>query len=127
MSEPATPPGYWKTVWLMLRMARRRSEGRRLRQRQLLQNRSQARPSPLGFIGVFFAALLGLLIHGSAAFLVYLAVHTCQRYDAERGGNIVVSATLLRAVRGHGFTPQPVLPPSDGFAPQRQPTQSPPA
>jgi membrane protease YdiL (CAAX protease family) len=127
MSEPATPPGYWKTVWLMLRMARRRSEGRRLRQRQLLQNRSQARPSPLGFIGVFLAALLGLLIHGSAAFLVYLAVHTCQRYDAERGGNIVVSATLLRAVRGHGFTPQPVLPPSDRFAPQRQPTQSPPA
>ena len=99
-SQFATPPGFWKIVWLMLKAARRRSEGRRVRQRQLLQSRSGTRRASFGFVGVGISIFFGLLIQGAAAFMIYLGVDTVQRYEAEQRGMIVVSGSLLRGVRG---------------------------
>lgn len=99
-SQLATPPGFWKIVWLMLKAARRRSEGRRLRQRQLLQSRTGSRRSAFGFLGPLASVGLGLLIHGAAAFLVYMGVSTAQRYEAEQQGKIVLSRYLIRSVHG---------------------------
>ncbi|MEJ8628752.1 hypothetical protein P0F65_00045 [Sphingomonas sp. I4] len=36
MSE-ASVPGFWRTVWLLLRSSRKRSRGRQRRQQQLLR------------------------------------------------------------------------------------------
>ena len=102
-SEAPAPPGFWKTVGLLLRAARMRSAGRRNRQRQLLHNKTgKSSPSALGALGTLFAAFLGLLIHGSAAFLVYVAVHTGQRYEAESAGKVVVSGSLIRDLKRWG-------------------------
>lgn len=96
-SDAPPPPGFWKTVGLLLRAARARSAGRRQRQKQLLYNKTgKNSPSKPGILGTLFAVLLGLLIHGSAAFLVYTAVHTAQQYEAESQGKIVISGSLMR-------------------------------
>jgi len=102
-SEPPPQPGFWKTVSLLLRAARVRSVGRRNRQRQLLHNKTgKSGRSALSFLGLLGAAFIGLLIHGSAAFLVFMAVHASQRYEAERQGKIVVSSSLIRDVKRWG-------------------------
>jgi membrane protease YdiL (CAAX protease family) len=104
-SEAPVPPGFWKTVGLLLRAARVRSVGRRDRQRQLLQNRAAKQRSTLSLIGTLGAVFIGLLIHGSAAFLVYMAAHASQRYEAQRQGNIVVRSSLIDAVRSSTVAP----------------------
>lgn len=95
-SELAALPGFWKTVRLMLRSARLRSGGRRVRQQELLHQRSGKSRSALGALGILGAVLVSLLIHGMSAFLVVMGVHAAQRYEAERSGRIVVSSSLYR-------------------------------
>src|SRR5579863_1883159 len=98
--EQPPPPGFWKTVGLLLRSARVRSVGRRDRQRQLLHNKTKkSGRSALSLLGMLGAVFIGLLIHGSAGFLVYMAVHVSQRYEAESQGKIVVSNSLMDEVR----------------------------
>lgn len=100
---PTNPPGFWKTVGLLLKVARIRSHGRRDRQRQLLHNKTgKSRRSALGWLAIAGTVLLALLINGAAALLVYVGVNDCQRYAAEQQGKIVVSARLLRSLERNG-------------------------
>jgi len=98
------PPSFWKTVGLLLRAARVRSHGRGRRQQQLLNNKTgKSSRSALGILGLFGAVIIGLLIHGSAGFLLYIAIHASQRYEAERQGKIVVSNALFESMTQNDF------------------------
>jgi membrane protease YdiL (CAAX protease family) len=97
--ELATPPGFWRTVALLLGAARRRSTGRTARQKQLLQNRGQARRSALGQLGVLGSILLCLVVNGMTAGLVFTGVHAAQRFSSERQGKIVLTSRLFDELR----------------------------
>jgi membrane protease YdiL (CAAX protease family) len=102
-TELAAPPGFWKIVGLLLRAARVRSLGRRERQKQLLQNKTGKRQrSALGWLAIFGAVLVAVLINGAAAMLVSSGVRECQRYAVERQGQIVVSPWLLGSLEKLG-------------------------
>lgn len=93
----AVPPGFWKSVGLLLQAARRRSEGRRARQRELLHNKArQNQTLMLGSLGILGGVVIALLIHGAAAWLVHTGVDAAQRFEAEQQGRVVVSDSLLR-------------------------------
>jgi len=104
--EIPPPPSFWKTVSLLLRAARVRSLGRGRRQQQLLNNKTgKSSPSALSILGLFGAIFLGLLIHGSAGFLLHTAIEASQRYQAESQGKIVVSNPyFIRGVIGGSRT-----------------------
>ena len=76
---------------------------RRDRQRQLLNNKTgKSSPSALGVLGLLGAVIIGLLIHSSAGFLLYIAVHASQRYEAEsQGKKIVVSSFAIQGSVQH--------------------------
>ncbi len=93
--QPHRPPSFWTTVWLLLGVARRRSQGRRTRQQELLNRRSASNWSSLGF--AFFVMLMGIL-NGLAAFVVQSAVETGQRISMERRGVIVVRQSFLTSL-----------------------------
>ncbi len=97
-SEFPNPPGYWRTVWLLLAATRKRATGRRHRQQELLQSRKKSSTnwSALGFAGAVF---LMALVNGAAAFVVHSAVTSAERIMAERQGKIVVSRGFLYEVK----------------------------
>jgi membrane protease YdiL (CAAX protease family) len=93
---PAAPPGFWKTVRILLGAARKRSEGRRKRQQELLNQRAKKKQATnWGGLGFGFAALVMIGLNIAAAFAVLSAVKTGERIDAERHGKIVVSQEFL--------------------------------
>lgn len=96
-SRQAALPGFGATVWLLLRTARRRAEGRKRRQREILQtrNRKQASSTDWSGIGAVLTFVLMLVLHGCAAALFYGAITAGQRLDAQQGGKIVVSPSFL--------------------------------
>jgi hypothetical protein len=91
-------PTFWATVSLLLGAARKRSDGRRARQQQLLQNRSAGKSTDWSGVGFAFFILLMFLVNGSAAFVLHSAVETAQRVEVERQGKIVVSHWFLENV-----------------------------
>lgn len=94
--ELPTPPGFWRTVGWLLRAARKRSDGRRTRQQQLLHQRRATNWGALGFaIGVLFMAALNIV----AAFVLRSAVTSGQRVAAESRGKIAVSSGFLASAR----------------------------
>lgn len=99
VTAPA-PPGFWRTVALMLKVAHRRSGGRQTRQRQLLRQRTGKSESPFGALAIFGSVILGLLIHVLAAVMLNMGVDAAQRYEAERDGKIVVSDRLEKHLQG---------------------------
>jgi membrane protease YdiL (CAAX protease family) len=85
-------PGFWTTVRLLLVSARRRSRGRAKRQRELLNQRTGRQGSTnWSTVGVFFAALFMVFIHGSAAFVLWSSVEAGQRLAWEQQGKIIVN------------------------------------
>jgi hypothetical protein len=87
----ARGPSFWGTVRLLLEAASKRSAGRRQRQQQLLQNRSDGKGTDWsGFVFLFFVLFM-LFINGAAAFVLNEAVKTAQRVETEQQGKIVVS------------------------------------
>lgn len=102
-TQIAEPLSFWRTLRLLLAVARKRSKGRRLRQRELL-NRRSPKSTSWTWIGTLFGILFMTFLNGTAAFLVRSAVITCQRLQVEEQGKIVVSARFIAAVRGsHGL------------------------
>lgn len=91
--------GFWRTAWLLLKTARRRSQGRQRRQRALLNNRSGDGATNWGGIGTLFAIAVMAVLHGLGADAVITAVETSQRFEVERQGKIVVSDAFLYEVR----------------------------
>jgi len=97
-SEIPSPPGFWKTVRLLLRASRKRAEGRRKRQRELLNNRAKKVTTDWSALGVIFSILLMAVVNVFAAIAVRVAVTSAERAEAEIEGKIVVSGEFLRAV-----------------------------
>jgi membrane protease YdiL (CAAX protease family) len=86
-----SPPGFWKTVRLLLATALRRSRGRRKRAQELL-NQRRGKPgatdwSVLGFLG---AILFMTFVNGSAAVVLRTSVESAQRLASTHSGAIVV-------------------------------------
>src|SRR5262245_51158739 len=90
-SELVRPPGFWRTVRLLLGATRKRSYGRRKRQQELLRSRTGKKGIDWGPLGFLIAAVMMLIINLGAAFAVRMAVTSGQRIEAERQGKIVVS------------------------------------
>lgn len=99
MREPADPPQFWGTVWLLLRSSRRRSVARGERTRQLLQQRSGKSATDWGSLGTVFSVLLMIGLNCAAAFLLRVSVESAQRSQAELQGQFVVSQSFLEAVK----------------------------
>jgi membrane protease YdiL (CAAX protease family) len=99
-SELHGPPSFWRTVWLLLGAARKRSAGRRKRQQELLSSRSGKKATDWSGLGFAFAVLFMLILNIVAAFAVRAAVDSGERIEAERRGKIVVSSSFLDAVNG---------------------------
>jgi membrane protease YdiL (CAAX protease family) len=91
------PLSFWRTVRLLLGVARKRTKGRRTRQQELL-NRRSASATDWGVLSVLFAFLFMGFLNGAAAFVVKLAVETCQRVQVEQSGKIVVSPRFLSSL-----------------------------
>jgi hypothetical protein len=102
------PPGFRRTVWLLLMAARRRSIGRQKRQRQLLSYRSGgAAANWSGFRSATVIAFTAF-VHIAAGLGVIWAVTSAERLDAERTGRVVVNDDFLTRVRDlERFFPDP--------------------
>ncbi len=105
MSNSPVPPGFLKTVLVLLRASQTRAVGRRRRQNQLLRNRASDNAidwSSFGFIiSIFFFAILNII----AACSLNIAVKSAQCFEAESQGKIVVSNNFLNTIRVNEKSP----------------------
>jgi membrane protease YdiL (CAAX protease family) len=92
------PPGFARTVLLLLGATRKRSQGRRTRQQQLLQQKSGKSAANWGGLGSIVSVLVMVVLNVLAAFVVNMAVQSGERIQAESKGKIVVSQKFLEAV-----------------------------
>lgn len=88
--------GFWKTVYLLLKASRQRSEGRRHRQQELLNNRGATN---WGSLATIFAIGLMAFLHGAAAFAVISGVKAGQQLAVERRGTFIVHSWFLGDVK----------------------------
>lgn len=93
-------PGFWRTLWLLLKAAQLRSLGRQRRQRELF--RARTRNGGADFTGFGFAVvvLAMALLHLLTAWILCRALVEGERLEAERNGVTMVSATFLQDVQG---------------------------
>jgi membrane protease YdiL (CAAX protease family) len=98
-NELPPPPSFWKTVRLLFGAARKRAAGRRVRQQELLRERSGRNSTNWGSVGFAFAVLFMVILNVGVAYIVRIAVEYGERIEAERQGKIVVSRSFLDAVK----------------------------
>lgn len=98
MRDLTNPPGFWRTVGLLLGAARKRAAGRRTRQQQLLNQRGARSSTDWGGLGYALTVLVMAALNILAAFVVSSAVTIAQRIQVEQSGKIVVSRSFLEAV-----------------------------
>jgi membrane protease YdiL (CAAX protease family) len=89
------PPGFWRTVRILLIAKRARAVGRQKRQGELLRQRTGRQGSGLGSFGFVLAILFMAGLNIAAAFTLRTAVLAGQRLEKEREGKIVVSTLFL--------------------------------
>ena len=89
-------PSFWQTVRLLLGAARKRSEGRRKRQKQLLNQRSG---TDWGALGTVLSVVFMIVLNALGAFTLRFAVESGERAQAESQGKIAVSSSFLAAVK----------------------------
>jgi membrane protease YdiL (CAAX protease family) len=94
----AAPPGFVRTVGVLLGASWKRAAGRRKRQRELLRQRARKQTRDWSWLGFAATALLMAFVNGGAAFVVAGAVGAGERVEAERGGKMVVSAWFIAGV-----------------------------
>jgi membrane protease YdiL (CAAX protease family) len=104
-TQVAEPLSFWRTVRLLLGVARRRTVGRKKRQRELLSARSKT-SRDLGAFAYVFGVFFMTLLNGAAAFVVQTAVTTCQRIAVEEKGKIVVTRWFMASVKTSGNSDQ---------------------
>ena len=108
--ERPAPPGFWKTLLLLLGTARRRSSGRRTRQRELLNARSGKSATNWGSLGTLFTILFMIFLNVGAAWVVKMSVVFAERAEAELHGKIIVSRYFIDSVKEaentHGSQPE---------------------
>jgi membrane protease YdiL (CAAX protease family) len=90
--------GFWETVRLLLRAARRRSSGRANRQRQLLNNRTGSSTDSLNALSLIGIWVFMALLNCSAGYIINEVIATTQRMTAEQYGKIVVGSGFVDAV-----------------------------
>jgi membrane protease YdiL (CAAX protease family) len=90
--------GFWRTVGLLLRVARRRSSGRFRRQQQLLNQRTGSSINALSALAII--ALWGLMagLNAGAAYVLYETVSIAQK-QARDQEKIPVSRSFLENLR----------------------------
>lgn len=96
--------GFWRTVALLLRVARHRSSGRIQRQQQLLNQRTGSSINALSVLAVI--ALWGLMagLNGGAAYVFYQSVSIAQK-EARDQGKIAVGRSFLEDLRAFENAP----------------------
>jgi len=99
MSHLPKPPGFFKTVLILLGASRKRSTGRRQRQQELLRSRAGRDSTDWSGLGFLFTVLLMVFINVGAAFVLKMAVDAGERIEAERHGKTVVSFLFLDEVK----------------------------
>lgn len=100
MTQPfSEPPGFWRTVRLLLGTARKRSSGRRSRQQELIQERSGGKGTDWGQLGTIVTFLFMGALHIMAAFVIREAVDAAQWVKAKQDGKIVVSKSFFDAAQ----------------------------
>lgn len=97
--SPSHAIGYWRTVALLLGVARRRSSGRVQRQQQLLNHRTGSSVNTLGALAALAIWALMAVLNGGAAFLLHRTVSKTQHIEMAREGKLVFSAHFIGAVR----------------------------
>ncbi|NOT56360.1 MAG: CPBP family intramembrane metalloprotease [Deltaproteobacteria bacterium] len=97
----SSPLSFWKTVRLLLSVARRRAIGRGKRQLSLLNQRTEKNSSldTWGWLGFVAMTLAMALLHAGAAFIIGGAVNTGQQLEVEKHGKIVVGQQLTMALQ----------------------------
>jgi hypothetical protein len=94
-----TPVGFWRTVLVLLGAARRRANGRRRRQRELLTQRTGRQASTdWSFFGVAVTVLFMAILNAGAGFVLLMAIDAAQRVSVESRGKIVVDGRFDQAV-----------------------------
>src|ERR1700759_5193026 len=88
-------PRFWPTVWLLLKSARRRYQGRRVRQQQLMNQRAGKNATDWGALGTALGVLFMAVVHVLAAATLYFSVIIGERMAVEQSGKIVVSRRFL--------------------------------
>lgn len=88
--------GFWKTVGLLLKTSRRRSQGRQHRQQELLNNRGGTN---WGALATFVAMAVMAFLHGAAAFAVISGIEAGQQLAVERPGKFVVHRSFIGDVK----------------------------
>lgn len=113
----ADKPGFWETLRLLLRVARKRGVGRIRRQRQMLYNRSGGRSFDMAKAGFVFTAVMMVLLNVVAAIVVTVAVDAGVRLDLEQHGKIAVSPHFYREVLEAEKQAQEFSPPDRAHVP----------
>ena len=91
--------GFWQTVTLLLRAARRRSSGRMNRQKQLLNNRTGSSADTINALSLVGIWVVMAMLNGGAGYIVHEVITTSQRIAAEQSGKIVVGSGFIDVVR----------------------------
>lgn len=86
---------FWRTVGLLLSVARRRAVGRATRQRRLLQHRTGSDADTLGSLGLVLVWIGMAGINSLAGYVVHSAILAGQRVEAEQQGKIVVAGSYF--------------------------------
>ncbi len=95
----ARPPGFLRTLWLLLGTARRRARGRSKRQAAMLRQRTGRRTKSFGALGFIVTALLFAGLNVGAGFATISAVNGAEQVVIESHGRMVVDAWFARRVR----------------------------
>ena len=91
--------GFWSTVVVLLRAARRRGVSRFHRQRELLQQRGSRPTLNASSLGLGLAVIVLAVLNAAGALAVRNLVEVGGRYDAERSGRVLVSEEFFEALR----------------------------
>ncbi len=95
----ATPPGFGRTVRLLLGASLKRAAGRRKRQRELMRSRARKGSMDVAWLGFVATLLVTALVNGGAAFVVSGVVAAGERLTAEQQGKIVVRERLFEEIQ----------------------------
>lgn len=92
------PPGWWRTVWLLLVAVRRRAVGRRQRQRELTYSRARRRTLAAGALGSAVSFIFAAVLSAAATYVVQGSVKIGQQIAIERDGRMAVDGWFIERV-----------------------------
>jgi membrane protease YdiL (CAAX protease family) len=90
--------GFFRTLKLLLKAARKRASGRAARQRQLMNQRTGSQSDALRTLGFVAMIFFMALIHGAAGFIIHMSVREAQKYEVGRTGKVVVNRQFYNKV-----------------------------